>query len=445
MDVHGFSFPSGHTAAAAACWSAVALVLGRDRPRAARALLAGGAALIAIVVATSRALLGVHWVSDVIAGLALGWGWFLLVAVVFGGRTQRLGDPVSDNAHERRPIDGQCACCRASRRMSTANLVPETIDLTADERAIDTIRAAGAKTILVDGFRRFRAADGFSHSRAMAFQLVLALIPGTIVLVAIASELRWESLSNAIIHSVESLAPGPTADVFREAFGQGQDAGSTESGWTALIVAGPALLIAGTTAFGQIERTANRIYGIEADRPSVQKYSLAALMMLSAGTLAVLYFLVVGLGGGWIDDGGQWATAWSIGRWPVGLGLLAGAIAIVFKLSPRRRQPPMPWLAFGAVLAVAGSLIVTVLLTLYLNASEGFGETYGALAGFMGVLLWAYGSSIAMFYGLACAAQLEAFRAGVAAPRDEAKVRESEPDAVVVPYGTAAMHPGGST
>jgi undecaprenyl-diphosphatase len=105
MDADGFSFPSGHTAAAAACWSAVALVLGRDRPRAVRAVLAGGAALIAIVVATSRALLGVHWVSDVVAGLALGWGWFLLVAVVFGGRRQRLGDPVVDTERERHAID----------------------------------------------------------------------------------------------------------------------------------------------------------------------------------------------------------------------------------------------------------------------------------------------------------------------------------------------------
>jgi undecaprenyl-diphosphatase len=100
MDAHGFSFPSGHTAAAAACWSAVALVLGRDRPRAVRAMLAGGAALIAIVVATSRALLGVHWVSDVLAGLALGWTWFFLVAVVFGGRKQRLGDPVVETAEQ---------------------------------------------------------------------------------------------------------------------------------------------------------------------------------------------------------------------------------------------------------------------------------------------------------------------------------------------------------
>jgi undecaprenyl-diphosphatase len=106
MDAHGFSFPSGHTAAAAACWSAVALVLGRDRPRAVRAVLAGGAALIAVVVATSRALLGVHWVSDVVAGLALGWGWFLLVAVAFGGRRQRLGDPVVGTERERHALDG---------------------------------------------------------------------------------------------------------------------------------------------------------------------------------------------------------------------------------------------------------------------------------------------------------------------------------------------------
>jgi membrane-associated phospholipid phosphatase len=98
MSAHGYSFPSGHSAAAAAAWSAVALVLGRDRSRRTRALLAGGAALIAITVATSRALLGVHWVSDVLGGLAMGWGWFLLVAVVFGGRAQQLGDPLDAGA-----------------------------------------------------------------------------------------------------------------------------------------------------------------------------------------------------------------------------------------------------------------------------------------------------------------------------------------------------------
>lgn len=94
---HGYSFPSGHTVAAAACFSAIALVLGRDRHRRTRAALAGGAALIAVSVAASRALLGVHWLTDVLAGLAIGWGWFTIVAIAFGGRAQRLGDPVSEH------------------------------------------------------------------------------------------------------------------------------------------------------------------------------------------------------------------------------------------------------------------------------------------------------------------------------------------------------------
>lgn len=95
---HGYSFPSGHTCAAAAAWSAIALVLGRDRPKAVRAVLAGMASLIAVSVAASRALLGVHWLTDVIGGLAVGWGWFMIVAIIFGGRAQRLGDPVADTA-----------------------------------------------------------------------------------------------------------------------------------------------------------------------------------------------------------------------------------------------------------------------------------------------------------------------------------------------------------
>lgn len=90
----GSSFPSGHSATAAACWAAVALVAGRSRSRPVRALLAGAAALIAGGVAASRALLGVHWLTDVVAGLAVGWGWFVLVAVAFGGRRQHFGDPI---------------------------------------------------------------------------------------------------------------------------------------------------------------------------------------------------------------------------------------------------------------------------------------------------------------------------------------------------------------
>ena len=90
----GPSFPSGHTTGAAACFAAFALVLGRGRSRNVQSILAGTAVFIAIAVAASRVLLGVHWLSDVIGGLALGWAWFSLCSIAFGGRLLRLGAPV---------------------------------------------------------------------------------------------------------------------------------------------------------------------------------------------------------------------------------------------------------------------------------------------------------------------------------------------------------------
>jgi membrane-associated phospholipid phosphatase len=90
----GPSFPSGHSATAAATYAAVALVLARRRRPLSRAALAAGAVAIAVAVASSRVMLGVHWLSDAIAGLAFGWAWFAVCAVAFGGRLLSFGAPV---------------------------------------------------------------------------------------------------------------------------------------------------------------------------------------------------------------------------------------------------------------------------------------------------------------------------------------------------------------
>ena len=90
----GPSFPSGHSATAAAFYAAVALVLARRRSPSTRTLLVGTAVVVAIGVAASRVLLGVHWLSDVVAGLAFGWAWFAVCAIAFGGRFLDFAAPV---------------------------------------------------------------------------------------------------------------------------------------------------------------------------------------------------------------------------------------------------------------------------------------------------------------------------------------------------------------
>jgi undecaprenyl-diphosphatase len=106
-EVLGPSFPSGHSGLAAAFYAAAALVLARRRTPRTRALLAGGAVAIAVGVSCSRVLLGVHWMSDVMAGLAFGWAWFGVCAIAFGGRFLVLGAPVEQAAEiaEERGVD----------------------------------------------------------------------------------------------------------------------------------------------------------------------------------------------------------------------------------------------------------------------------------------------------------------------------------------------------
>lgn len=89
----GPSFPSGHSSTAAASWAAFALVAGRWWGRKAWPALAGAAVGIAVAVALSRVFLDVHWLTDVLGGLALGWAWFAACAIVFGGRLLSFGAP----------------------------------------------------------------------------------------------------------------------------------------------------------------------------------------------------------------------------------------------------------------------------------------------------------------------------------------------------------------
>jgi membrane-associated phospholipid phosphatase len=94
----GSSFPSGHAAAAVASYAAFSLLVGRRRSARVKAALASVAAAIAAAVAASRVLLGVHWFTDVLAGAAIGWVWFTLISIAFGGRVLRFGAPVEQAA-----------------------------------------------------------------------------------------------------------------------------------------------------------------------------------------------------------------------------------------------------------------------------------------------------------------------------------------------------------
>ncbi len=90
----GPSFPSGHSAGAAAFLGAAALLMSRGRSPHERAIVFGLAAGLAAGVACSRVMIGVHWLSDVVAGVLFGWAWLSACSIAFGGRRLQFGRPV---------------------------------------------------------------------------------------------------------------------------------------------------------------------------------------------------------------------------------------------------------------------------------------------------------------------------------------------------------------
>ncbi|MCZ7424894.1 YihY/virulence factor BrkB family protein [Micromonospora sp. WMMA1949] len=309
--------------------------------------------------------------------------------------------------------------------MSSTKLVPETRLMTENELSADdawhTLRRHGGWCLLRDAFIRFRYGDGFSHSRALALQLCLAVVPFLIALTGLITDLGVDEGGKVVADTVLAITPGQSEAMVQDLL---TDSERTEdAGELALTLGLLTGLVALTTTMAQIERGANRIYGVERDRPALAKYLRAAVLAVVAGVPALAGFLIL-VGGRAMGESvrrhyewGDLAMAgWDVIRWPLSLGLTVLAVAVLFRHAPRRRQPGLSWLFFGASIAIAIWWLASLLLAAYVKYSGGFGQTYGALTGMMALLLWANLTGIALFGGLAFAAQLEAMRIGVEEP-----------------------------
>lgn len=269
---------------------------------------------------------------------------------------------------------------------------------------------------------RFRYADGFSHARALALQTVLSLVPLAIALIGLSTAVHAEGIGRVAELTVLRISSGPSSDVVRNALADSRrhaDEGGQLALWFGLLFA----LVNVTTSMAQVERGANRIYGVERDRPFHLKYRRGLLMMLLAGVpLGMGSILMVGGADiaaaasqvyDWTPD--QTMT-WNLLRRPVGILLALFSTCVIFRSSPRRRQPGYTWLAFGAAVYLVLWTLLTWLLSLYVEFSSSFNSVYGPLSAFISLLLWSYLTAIALFLGIAFAAQLEAVRARVKRP-----------------------------
>jgi len=324
--------------------------------------------------------------------------------------------------------------------MSSVLQVPDGDNAALAARdAWKTVHTHGIVQLVSRCLCRFRYGDGFSHSRALGLQLALAAVPLIVAAVGLSGTLSAPAARQVLRETMLALTPGASQDLVRRTLSPLADNRDTNL-WALVLGLGFAVFSL-ATALGQTERGANRIYGVQRDRPTAQKYGRAALIAGVAGLPAMAGSVLLIVADPFsdavenaygIDD--DVAALWTR---PLGMLLVLGAVAIMLRHSPHRRQPGKALLAVGVVVALASWTVLTAGLAAFLHVSSQVGSVYGPLTGVMALLVWAQLTAAALFLGFAVSAELEMAAHAARGDRwrhpdpsiEESEVRLPEPDA----------------
>jgi hypothetical protein len=249
------------------------------------------------------------------------------------------------------------------------------------------------------------------------------VLSGFIGVIGLASLLHAEWFRGVVVELGRGIAPGPAGRLVGEAAARGAHAGSS-----AAVSGSPRRSRPERWRWHKVERSANRIAGLDEDRPPMPRYGVAALLAATVGVLLGLGGLLLGAGRaiasgvGWADEA---ETVWLIGRWPMGLIGVGFALFLLFRMAPRRPLGPPRAILVGSLVAVVLWAAFTALLSLYFSIQTD--SPYGPLLSIVALLIWSMLASLALHLGLATVCEVAALghrdRAGSRATRMEAGTR----------------------
>jgi len=256
-------------------------------------------------------------------------------------------------------------------------------------------------------------------AQALAFSLFLS-IPGILlVTLGVYSLAADASDVGRLVDRLEGVVPEEAATLIDDSLRR--SAASTSSG-VLMTVLGFALALwtttsAATTLMAGLTKIVDRREG----RGFVVKRlrALAIVACLLGSMALVLGLLVLGpYLERWVGSatGAEALTAWAwwIAQWPILLGGLLAAFAIVLAIGPDDDSPRQRVLP-GALVAVAVWLLASGGLALYASRFGSYEKTWGTLSAVVVTLLWLWLTSIALLFGAEVNAELE--RAGSPAAR----------------------------
>jgi membrane protein len=272
----------------------------------------------------------------------------------------------------------------------------------------------------VRGFVRQR---GFDSAAALTFFSTLPIFPGALTVAssfALATDRRFAV--DELLTIADEFVRADTVDTLRDPLeslltlanpGIGLAIGLVLSVWT---------FSAYATAFG---RAVNTAYAVEEGR---RLWKFRGLMLVVS--LAVLTAVAVIVGallltpkvsaavarGAGLGEG--WATAWSVGKWPLIAVLAVAIVAVLYYFTPNVRHERFRWVSYGAIVSILAWASATAGFALYVTTVSRYDRVYGWLGGAFVLLLWLYLTNLVLVFGAHLDAEIvrgRQLRAGIPA------------------------------
>jgi membrane protein len=267
----------------------------------------------------------------------------------------------------------------------------------------------GWKDLLVRTGREMMADNCLGLAAQLSYYFVLALFPALLFLVALVSFIPVSGLLDVITSTLARVAPGEVITIVKD---QVLKIAHDKNG--GLLTLGMLGTIWSTSSgVDAIIDTLNQAYDITEGRPWWKVKATALTLTFSLAVFIVLSFALVVAGpelaekvAQWFHLGPAFEWSWKILQWPVVFALVSLAIAVVFYFAPDARQQWI-WITPGSVVATALWLIVSIGFRFYVTHFGSYNATYGAIGGFIVLMLWFYVSSLALLFGAELNAEIE--------------------------------------
>lgn len=275
------------------------------------------------------------------------------------------------------------------------------------------VRAAAPHRSLTDIVRRvlkdFSANRLLSLAASVTYYGLLALFPAIAAVVAIYGLFGDPAAIDKHVQALSTVIPGGAIQVVSDQIQALTSASKKATGFT-FIVGLVISLWSASSGVKALFDALNMTYG-EPERRGFIKLTLIALLF----TAGAIVFVMIGLAGtvvvpvvlNALDLEGPLGWIISAGRWLVLLGIIATALAVIYRYGPSRAEPRWQWLSWGGVFAALGWLVVSALFSWYAANFGKYNATYGALGAVVGLMTWLWLSTTVILLGAQINAELE--------------------------------------